>query len=146
MSTRLCRRQLRHQLLKVKIQGTILRMSLINRLSSGKLMLVYCYISLGFTFFFFIMGIESLLLFTMGLTVSLFFMNATMFKTQHDKLQQANEKLEELNGVYQDTVEHIMSNFRFMDSLEVSKSSLKFAEEITHSLKIVHEVKRHSFG
>jgi len=96
---------------------------------------LYGYASLALTFFFFILGIESSLYFILGVIVSLYVIKFTVLKTQQDKLQQANENLAALNEVYEETVQHIMAQYRRMDSFSASKSPKMIIEEITHSLK-----------
>lgn len=96
---------------------------------------LYGYVSLALTSIFFILGMESSLYFTLGVFVSLYVFRFTVLKTQQDKLQQANEKLVELNEVYEETVQHIMAKYRRMDSFSASESPKLIIEEITHALK-----------
>lgn len=93
---------------------------------SPGLIQVYQYVSLGITLFFLIIGLESLFLFTLGVSVSLFAIKATVFKY-------GSENLSEMNKTYRETMEHILSHCRLMNSTSVSPRSI--IEEMTHSLK-----------
>lgn len=100
-----------------------------------KILQLSLYVSLGLTSFFIIVGMESLLFFTLVVTVSLFVIKSTVLKIQQVKLQQANKKLAEMNETYLETMEHIMSRCLLMGSFSASESPMLIIEEMRNSLK-----------
>ncbi|QUW23536.1 hypothetical protein JSQ81_08560 [Sporosarcina sp. Marseille-Q4063] len=59
---------------------------------------------------------------------------ATVLKDQHEELLIVNKELIEMNGKYEETLDHIMSLYHLMDNFSSKSNPQKLADEITTSL------------